>query len=270
VGSFGSLHEQTASFNVPAEGATGLKVSTRNGAVKVLPWAGETIAITAHLKMQSSGRLEQTTISAERTPAGMLEIAALPPGGRWESREGCSFEIQVPAAGMVIQNVDIRTYNARIEIAGLAGEAFLNTSNGRITVNGHDGPVSAETSNGSVTITGVRGPVKVHTSNGSIRTQLLPDGHGPLDVRTSNGAITLQLPRQFAGTLDLRTSNGSISVSNALRARLHRSTRSTAMVSLNVDDAGEGRAPQSRIRTSNGSISIEEVADSRSPTFGGR
>jgi hypothetical protein len=253
----GSLHEQTASFQVESQSPTALSVSTRNGAVRVEPWAGSTIAITAHLKMTTPARLEQTTISAERTPAGLLEITAIPPDGRWASREGCSFEILVPAGG-TIQNVDIRTHNARIEITGLGGEAHLNTSNGRITVNGHDGPVSAETSNGSITVTGATGAVKAHTSNGTIRAQLAAENAGPLDVRTSNGAITLHLPREFAGMLDLRTSNGAVTVSPALRAQLLRHSRSTALVSMNVEEGREGESA-SRIHTSNGSITVEEA-----------
>jgi hypothetical protein len=260
AGSIGSPHEQTASFNLPAESPVALKVSTRNGSVNVALWSGETIAVTAHLKMQSSQRMEETTISVERSEAGVLEIVALPPGGHWGSREGCSFEIQVPDSGTAVHSAEIRSSNGRIEISGLSCEAMLRTSNGRIIVADHDGPLSAETSNGSVTITGANGAVKAHTTNGAIRAQLAAGNAGPLDLRTSNGAITLQLPREFAGLLDLRTSNGSVTVSPALRAHLLRHSRSTALVSMNVEQGrGYDGEDASRIRTSNGSITVEEA-----------
>lgn len=254
------VYEQTTAFTIPHQPATGLNVQTRNGSVEVrrpAQGAAEATEVTveARLAMTTRDRLEGTTISANRTSSGTLEIRALPPDGRWYPREGCSFEIQIPDTA----GVTVRTGNGRIELSGASGPARLTTSNGRIVVENHDGDVSAETSNGAVRIINATGVIKARTSNGAITARPAPSSaaaSAPLDLRTSNGAITVQLPPGFAGRFDMSTSNGSIQVAERLSARLHRSGRSAATVSL-----GEGEEQiVSRIRTSNGGIRIDAAA----------
>jgi hypothetical protein len=246
-----ALHEQTTTFDVAHVSGKGLRVETNNGAIAVRAAGQEEVTITATLRMTSSDRLERTTISAQRTDAGVLEIAAIPPDGGWRGREGCSFEILIPDTGE--GGVRARTSNGRIELAGLGGPATLRTSNGRITVDRHDGAVSATSSNGAIVARDFTGPLRASTSNGAITARPAAESPGPLDLRTSNGAIALELPRQFAGRLDMRTSNGSVRVAEALNARLHRSGRSSALVSLGDPSGGE---VTSEIRTSNGRITV--------------
>jgi DUF4097 and DUF4098 domain-containing protein YvlB len=253
VGRAGAVHQQTTTFSVPHTTGAGLKVYTRNGSIVVRQADGPDVTVEARLAMTSELRLQQTTISARRNAAGFLEVAATPPGGRWDSNEGCSFEILIPdTAGL-----DLRSGNGRIELSDLGGHATLHTSNGRIIVRGHDGEISAHTSNGPVRLEEFTGPAKVRTSNGAVTLSPAPSCPGPLDVRTSNGAISLNLPasateRALAGRMELHTSNGSINIARSVEARLNRAGRSFAEITLG-DAPGAGT---SQLRTSNGSIAI--------------
>lgn len=241
-------HEQTAAFSVPHDSeapAPRLSVQSRNGAIAVRQADGTEIAIEAKLVMSTAARLEGTTISVNREADGTLRVVALPPDGQWRSREGCSFDISIPATS----GLDLRTANGRIEVAGLSGPATLRTSNGRITVRGHDGDVSAESSNGAVQLLDVAGSLRAVSSNGAIVARAAAGEH-PIDVQTSNGSVTLELPWDFAGRLELRTSNGSINVADDVAARLHSRSRRSADVSI-----GNGRTV-SRVQTSNGAIAI--------------
>lgn len=257
TGCIGRTHEQTTSFTLPPPPeASGISVETRNGAVTIRRAQTDRIAIEARLVMTSPERLEQTTITANRSEAdGTLEVKAIPPGNSWRSREGCSFNIEIPETS----SVNVRTSNGRIEITGLAGPATLKSSNGRIIVGDHDGDVSAESSNGRIEITDATGRIRVRTSNGavSIRPGVAGGDLSPLlDVRTSNGAITVQLPSTFVGRMQMRTSNGSINVDEGLHARLHRTSRRIALVSFG---AAEDQSELSELRTSNGSITVRPV-----------
>lgn len=246
------LYEQVTSFNIPHVPDSRLEVQTKNGAITVRESSGSEVEIQARLSMASPERLEQTTISAVRTPEGILRIEAIPPGQQWQSREGCSFEIQIPA---IARGTALQSSNGRIELRGLSGSASLSTTNGSIRVEGHDGEVRASTSNGAVVVNDAAGPIHIRTTNGSVTARIAPQNLSPVDIRTTNGSVSLEVPPGYAGKLSLRTTNGAMRVAGELAATVNRSSKRTATVTL----GGEGGA-NSEIRTTNGAISIRLAA----------
>lgn len=242
--------EQVTTIPVPHMAGSALIVTAHNGHITVHTASGSQVQVVATLRMTSDERLATTTITANRDTAGALVIAATPPGGSWQSNEGCGFDVSLPD----VQNATLKSNNGRIELAGASGAAIVKTSNGSISISRHSGSIDADTSNGRIEIDGASGPVKAETSNGSVRIVLGSGSAGPVNVETSNGAVTLQVASSFAGTISAKTSNGSISApearSGSTPISVDRSGRTQATVRI-----GTG-GPDSSIRTSNGSITI--------------
>ena len=210
AGCAGPLHEQQVTFAVPHISGKGLDVEARNGSISIKRGDVSDVGIVATLRMVSQDRLAQAAVTATRGQDGTLIVRAEPPGGAgvWRSREGVSFVITVPEAN----GVRASSSNGRIIVAGLSGDADLETSNGGVQVGDHDGPANVRTSNGGIELANVAGPVDARTSNGAIRVALADHNPGPANLRTSNGAVSLEVGPAFAGDLEVRTSNGSISV----------------------------------------------------------
>lgn len=240
------LKEKAATVSAPHEAAKGLEVHARNGSVLIKPSSGGDVSVTATLRMLSDERLADTTIAANRQADGTLLIEARPPGGKWESSEGCSFEIALPDASGVKAISD----NGRIELQGMSGEATLTTSNGAVTSRDHRGPVHASTSNGSVKVEAAHGPVEARSSNGAITVTLADDSPGPVAAKTSNGSIEIHLGAAYKGTLDVSNSNGSVKCPEGTGIQVRRSGKHAATVT--VGDGG----PTSEVRTSNGAITV--------------
>jgi hypothetical protein len=240
------LHEQTVTINAPQTVAGGIDVEAHNGAVTITRVEGSQVTIVATLKMQTEDRLGATQVTATRDADQTLVVRAVPPQG-WRSREGVSFDITLPEA----RGVKASSSNGRITIAGLSGDAQLETSNGAILVRGHDGAVKASTSNGAIEGDGIAGPVDVRTSNGAIEMALADSNAGPAKLRTSNGAVRLEVGPAFVGELDVETSNGSINVPEGSNGVEVRSLR-RGNASLRFGGGGSS----SVIDTSNGSVRV--------------
>lgn len=249
-------YQQTVTSSAPHVSGSGLKVTSRNGAITVQQGSSETaVTIKATLRMVTEARLGEASIVANRTPAGVLEISAQPPTGGWRTNEGCSFDVTVPD----VSGVELISSNGAITMSGLSGVAKLDTSNGRITVRGHRGDLFADTSNGRIEATGVTGAVDARTSNGAVSISMADAAAGPVTIDTSNGSVTLDLTPSFRGTLEAHTSNGSVRMPEGAPAGVSRySLRSTGRrATLEVGEGG----PASSIDTSNGSVTVR---------FGGR
>lgn len=241
-GCLGPLVEQTITTPLPHVQGSGLQVKARNGTIVVKRAEGNELTIVAMLRMASEERIKESELRVDRSEGNVVSIRLRPPEDKWQSREGCSFEISLPDA----VGVTLDSGNGSISLSGMSGPAKLKTSNGRITVAGHDGPVEAETSNGSVKVEGVSGRLKVRTSNGAISAEVA--GSGPVELRSSNGAISLDVTRSFAGTMRVETSNGSIVTPKGVE--VEKPSRGKRLVKF----GGEGE--ESAVRTSNGSVTV--------------
>lgn len=241
-----------------------IDITTHNGSVEVVRQEGiDDVRITATIRAQTQGRLDNTTVVIDRDSANnTLRIYVEWPNGVRLSNEQCSFIVHTPGA----TGARISSSNGALRIAGLSGEAVLTTSNGRITVDGHNGDAKLRTSNGRITATNVAGTVNAQSSNGRIE---LTEVGGPAEVRTSNGSVSLTLAKHAAGPVNVQTSNGSVSVvlgadhpgpvvlstsNGRVRYVDANGAESTARGTLSLFSGKSG--PESRIRTSNGSVSV--------------
>jgi len=245
-----------------------VEVKTANGAVKIEAKPVSQVRVTATVRAQTQERLDATQVKVERGADNTLVVSVAWPDDRRRSNEGVSFEIAIPDAA----GVKVKTTNGSISIAGLSGEAVLESSNGRVGVDGHTGPVRIDTSNGAVNVKDVAGPVSVEasnggvelvrvggplvidTSNGAVRVTLRDDATGPVKIDSSNGPVTLSVGRSFAGEIAMDTSNGSVKLEELPAATIVSMGRSSGRI--RVGAVGES-VEQSRIDTSNGSITIK-------------
>lgn len=237
---------RTASLEVT--GTRSLDIATRNGSIQAMEAEGSAIEVTATIRARSQERLDAFEIDV-READGRVSVRAVPPGGRWRSGEGCSFEVTAPGA----DGIRAETSNGAITIVGLSGAAELDTSNGSVTVRHHVGPIHAASSNGNISIGAARGgEFRATTSNGNITLEA--DEVASFDLGTSNGSIEVRVPSSFAGRVAMATSNGRI---RYLGFPGVRELRDYAINREHEAEVQFGEGGQScRAHTSNGNITL--------------
>jgi DUF4097 and DUF4098 domain-containing protein YvlB len=129
----------------------------------------------------------------------------------------------------------VRTSNAPVELAGVAGEVAVETSNGPVRV-AAGGPVS----------------ITLRTSNAGITFEggLLP---GAATFETSNAPVALRLPADAAFTLDASTSHARATSAFPIEGSV-----SDDSLSGTVGAPDRAAATRISVRTSNAPITLEE------------
>ncbi|HEV2395539.1 MAG TPA: DUF4097 family beta strand repeat-containing protein [Candidatus Sulfotelmatobacter sp.] len=116
--------------------------------------------------------------------------------------------LQMPREG----NVDLRTGDGRIDVAGLKGEMTMHTGDGSVELDSVDGKLRASSGDGHI------------QANGRFDELDLKTGDGHMDVRansgsslanswrleTGDGSVSLEVPHDLAANVDLHTSDGHI------------------------------------------------------------
>ena len=258
-------YRETRTMIVPHIAGTALSVESANGSVEAISTDREDVSIEVVLRSPDLERLQFAQVNARREAGNTLHIWVDWPEGKRHPNEGASVSINIPDA----RGVTARTNNGAITIAGLGGDADLQTSNGTITIDTFDGNVYAKTSNGKllaekvsgdiemystngrINISDAFGSVRAETSNGGAVISTMPGNVGPIRVRTSNGPITLNLGEGLEGVLKCETSNGRVSVAGLPDARLIES--SNQRVEIRLGNSEEISA----LRTSNGSVRVQ-------------
>jgi hypothetical protein len=145
--------------------------------------------------------------------------------------------IELPQ-GVLVEDVKIRTTNARVEINSLTADLLLvETSNAQIDVSGTVlDEMSLDSSNGSITIQDVivSDSAIIDTSNAQVKVKYSEIEH--IEVDTSNGKIILT--NVLSDYMNLDTSNANVSIEGV--------TTTSSDATLIID-------------TSNGSVDLEDV-----------
>ena len=144
------LFVRTETLAVPQVAGAALEAVTTNGEIEARQSGLSDVQIAATIRAESDARAQATKIVAQRRADQTLVVGVQWPDGQPLPREGCDFQILLPAASGVM----LRTDNGRLATSGLSGPANLQTSNGAIDVSGHHGAVTAVTSNGQIKIAG--------------------------------------------------------------------------------------------------------------------
>jgi hypothetical protein len=199
--------EWSKSYNLT--GKPDLRIETSDADIRVTTWEQNTIEAkitTSRYKIGEGGiRVE------EHQTGNAVEIDVHYPHSNvvfgWGSHR-VDIVIQMPREG----NVNLRTGDGKIEVAGLKGEMELKSGDGSVHLDGVDGKLHASTGDGSI------------QANGRFEALELKTGDGHVDVRagtgsslasgwrleTGDGSVTLEVPGDMAADVDLHTNDGHI------------------------------------------------------------
>ncbi len=119
--------------------------------------------------------------------------------------------VRVPSAGTDLE-LDIRTEDGSIEIAGVTGSTVAETGDGRIRLSQVDGTTRLRTADGPITGKELTGELDALSGNGRIR---LDGSFTQLRAVTADGSIRVvcQNRTRISSDWSLRSSDGSIELS---------------------------------------------------------
>ncbi|HEV7500443.1 MAG TPA: DUF4097 family beta strand repeat-containing protein [Vicinamibacteria bacterium] len=200
-----------------------------NGGIEVTAGDGQEVRLQAKLSASAEDEGEANRLlSGIRIQTGG-KISADGPRTDHDSWWSVSYRLTVPAH----TDLDLRSYNGGITLAGVRGRTEFSTTNGGVHV--RDGG----------------GSLHGHTTNGGVKVALSGtkwDGTG-LDVTTTNGGVVLEIPADYNAHLETSTVNGGVHIDFPVRVqgRLDRELST---------DLGTG-GPTVRAVTTNGGVQIK-------------
>jgi len=199
--------EWTKTYTVT--GKPDLRIETSDANIRVTTWDQKTIeakVITNRYKIGEGG----ITVEEHQTGDAVEIEVRFPHHGfniDW-GQHRVDIIVQMPREG----NVNLRTGDGRIELAGLKGQMDLHSGDGSENLDTVDGQLRATTGDGSIRANGRfdeldlktgDGHVEVHAMNGSSL------GTG-WRLETGDGNVTLEIPANTAADVDLHTGDGHI------------------------------------------------------------
>ncbi|MGH9496376.1 MAG: DUF4097 family beta strand repeat-containing protein [Candidatus Sulfotelmatobacter sp.] len=231
-------------------GKPDLRIETTDADIRVTTWDQNTIEAkitTSRYKIGEGGiRVE------EHQTGNAVEIDVHYPhnnvGFGWGLHR-VDIVIQMPREG----NVNLRTGDGKIELAGLKGEMELKSGDGSEHLDGVEGKLQASTGDGSI------------QANGRFEALELKTGDGHVDVRagtgsslasgwrleTGDGNVTLEVPGDLAADVDLHTNDGHIDLDMPV-------TTSGSLRRNEVRGKMNGGGSLLTIRTGDGSIHLRK------------
>lgn len=116
--------------------------------------------------------------------------------------------VQMPREG----NVNLRTGDGKIEVAGVKGEMDLHSGDGSENLANVNGKLHASTGDGSIQASGRFDELEVKTGDGHVDVRALSGSSLASNWRleTGDGSVSLEVPANFAADVDLHTSDGHI------------------------------------------------------------
>lgn len=178
-----------------------------NGGIDIEGWDRDEISIEA--RVQAYGRDDEEA----RALADEIEIVVDDDGVRTDAPRvrgrdrgwSVSYRIRVP----VETDLELRSVNGGIGLAGVRGDIDLRTTNGGLSLRDVGGDVRGRSTNGGIeaVLSGNRwtgGGLDLETTNGGIQLAV-PDGYSArLETGATNGGYTIDFPVTVEGRVDPR------------------------------------------------------------------
>ncbi|NLY89734.1 MAG: DUF4097 domain-containing protein [Firmicutes bacterium] len=241
------------------QGASRLRIVTRNGSVKVTGWHENYLhlRVTWMVQGETGNELSEYGKEIEVIPNWQGDLLALtvsyPSLPPYIHSAGVSLELKVPREK--IEEIMVETSNGALGFYNLRSALTGRSSNGRITVEDCEGEIDLATTNGRVILSRLRfhgEKGRVVTTNGGIEADVMFPRTGYFLLRTTNGPVDLKLPSWTQGTLRLETSNGRILLDQMPAAVILRSEKDLMEIRLH------GGGIYLEVETSNGNINLGE------------
>lgn len=184
-----------------------LWVRNRNGAIRVVGWDQEEVALSAEIRDSERRKID---LIIQRKGVD-LDIEALFQKPGWTFGFGFS---QSPRCDMTLSvprklQAHFRTTNGSVVVASMEGYVRCETTNGDIRVKESAGEVHADTTNGTIEARNLRARLHGGTTNGRI---LIEDVEGGIRMETTNGGIRARNLDGWGEGISLETTNGSIDI----------------------------------------------------------
>jgi Putative adhesin len=204
-----------------------------NGAVEIIGWDRDSIAVTARIQVQARGSDDADAmlrdIKIDASNNVVKATGGQGPFGRYQNWS-VSFIVMVP------RHTDLN----------------LSTQNGPLSVEDVSGHMDLATQNGPLSLSGVGGDVHASAENGPLTVDLQGskwDGTG-LDAETQNGPADLRIPDDYNAKVEFGTINGPMDVAFPMTVTISGRVRNRISTTL-----GSG-GPTIRVVTTNGPMTV--------------
>ena len=190
-------------------GKPDLRIETSDANIRVTTWDQNSIeakVITSRYKIGEGGIHVD-----ERQTGDSVEIDVRYPhhyvGFEWGNHR-VDVIIQMPREG----NVNLRTGDGRIELAGLKGQMDLHSGDGSESLDHVDGKLHATTGDGHIQANGRFDELELKTGDGHVDVRAGTGSSLASNWRleTGDGSVSLEVPGNLAADVDLHTSDGHI------------------------------------------------------------
>ena len=186
-----------------------LRIETSDANIRVTTWDQNTIeakVITTRYKIGDDG----IRVDA-RQNGNAVEIEVHYPHNSFNigwNNHRVDIIIQMPREG----DVNLRTGDGEIKVAGLKGQMDLHTGDGPENLDNVDGKLHATTGDGHIRADGRFDELELKTGDGRVEVRA---GAGSTlaanwRLETGDGSVSLDLPGDLAADVDLHTSDGHI------------------------------------------------------------
>ena len=199
--------EWSKTYNL--SGKPELRIETSDTNIRVTTWDQNTIeakVITSRYKIGEGGiRVDehQTGDSVEievRYPHHDFNVG-------WGNHR-VDIIVQMPREGQV----NLRTGDGKIDIAGLKGDMDLHSGDGSENLEGVDGKLHASTGDGHITAQGRFDELELKTGDGHVEVRAAQGSTLAAGWRleTGDGNVSIEIPAELSADVSLHTSDGHI------------------------------------------------------------
>jgi DUF4097 and DUF4098 domain-containing protein YvlB len=232
-------------------GKPDLQVETSDANIRISTWAQNTIeakVVTSRYKIGEGG------IHVEEHQAGdSVQIEVHYPHHVFNIEFGSNrvdIVIQMPREG----NVNLRTGDGKIEIAGLKGGMDLHTGDGSENLDDVEGKLHATTGDGHIRASGRFDELELKTGDGSVEVRANAGSalNAGWRLETGDGSVSLEVPGDLAADVDLHTSDGHIDLDMPV-------TTSGKIRQNEIQGKLNGGGSSLVIRTGDGSIHLKKA-----------
>jgi DUF4097 and DUF4098 domain-containing protein YvlB len=202
-----SAEEWSKTYNL--SGKPDLRVETSDANIRVTTWDQNTIeakVVTSHYKIGEGGiRVD------EHQTGNSVEIDVHYPHHNFNVEWGqhrVDIIIQMPREA----NVNLRTGDGKIDLAGIKGNMDLHTGDGSENLDGVDGKLHASTGDGHIRASGRFDELELKTGDGHVDVTAKPGSilAASWRLETGDGSVSLEVPPDLSADVDLHTSDGHI------------------------------------------------------------
>jgi len=176
-----------------------------------------------------------------------------------ESPAALDMEARTSDGGVKIAGIEgaieLRTSDGGVDVSDVSGSLRLTASDGAIRIHNVTGTLESRSSDGHATIDGKFTAVQVHTSDGNLDLTLAEGTqlNASSRVESSDGRVTVRLPRSMPVDLDVHTSDGNIKCDMPLTMEGYDSAHSGGH---NLRGRLNGGGVPLAIHTSDGNVTI--------------